>query len=51
MEIRDYCRQEQETMWEETRRLVNPHNIYVDLSQKLYDVKMELLDQYGNQSL
>ena len=45
MEIRDYCQQELNTLWDETRRLVNPHNIYVDLSQKLYDTKISLLDQ------
>ncbi|MBQ8326368.1 MAG: nicotinate phosphoribosyltransferase [Lachnospiraceae bacterium] len=45
MEIRDYCKKEQETLWDETRRLVNPHNVYVDLSAKLYDIKIQLLDQ------
>lgn len=43
MEIRDYCAKEQDTLWEETRRLVNPHQIYVDLSKKLYDIKIDLL--------
>ncbi len=45
MEIRDYCQKELDTLWEETRRLVNPHEVYVDLSQKLYDMKIELLNQ------
>lgn len=45
MEIRDYCQKELDTLWEETRRLVNPHEVYVDLSQKLYDIKIELLSQ------
>ncbi len=45
MEMRDYCKKELDTLWDETRRLVNPHNIYVDLSQKLYDTKIALLDQ------
>ncbi len=45
MEIRTYCKQELNTLWEETKRLVNPHEVYVDLSQKLYDMKMDLLDQ------
>ena len=44
-EIADYCRQEKETLWDETMRLFNPHPVYVDLSQKLYDVKKSLLDQ------
>ena len=46
MEIRDYCRKEQETLWEESRRLVNPHEIHVDLSNELWHVKKRLLDSY-----
>lgn len=45
MDIRSYCQKELGTLWEETRRLVNPHKVYVDLSSKLYDIKIELLDQ------
>ena len=45
MDIREYCSAELDTLWEETRRLVNPHGVYVDLSQKLYDMKIELLNQ------
>ena len=45
MDIRSYCLQEQDTLWEETKRFVNPHEVYVDLSKKLYDTKLTLLDQ------
>lgn len=45
MEIRDYCKQEQETLWDESRRLTNPHKVYVDLSDKLFRIKSGLLDQ------
>lgn len=45
MEIREYCQKELATLWEETKRLVNPHQVYVDLSKKLYDIKIQLLDQ------
>lgn len=45
MEIRNYCQQELSTLWEETKRFVNPHKVYVDLSKKLYDIKIDLLDQ------
>lgn len=45
MDIRTYCQQEMDTLWEETKRLVNPHQVYVDLSRKLYDIKIQLLDQ------
>ena len=47
MEIKEYCKKELETIWDETKRLVNPHNVYVDLSDKLYDMKKELLDSHG----
>ena len=48
MDIRAYCLQEQDTLWEETKRFVNPHKVYVDLSQKLYDTKISLLDEMGD---
>ena len=51
MEIRDYCLKEQDTLWEESRRLVNPHQVYVDLSQKLYDNKLALLDAITEQKM
>ncbi len=44
MDIRDYCSKEQDTLWDESRRLVNPHNVYVDLSNKLFDLKAKLLN-------
>ena len=51
LELRDYCRKEQESMWDETRRLVNPHQMYVDLSPKLYKMKAELLEEMSVNSL
>ena len=45
MDIRSYCQSELDTLWDETKRFVNPHQIYVDLSRKLYDIKIQLLDQ------
>lgn len=47
MDIQKYCKEEQETLWDETRRLVNPHEVYVDLSDKLYDMKKQLLDSHN----
>lgn len=44
MDIRDYCLKEQDTLWDEVRRLINPHIVYVDLSSKLYHMKADLLD-------
>lgn len=45
MEIAAYCKEEKETLWDETKRLFNPHRVYVDLSRKLYDEKQSLLNQ------
>lgn len=44
-EIAEYCRQEKDTLWDETKRLFYPHEVHVDLSQSLYDVKKALLDE------
>ena len=41
--IKDYCRVALDTLWDEVKRFENPHEYYVDLSQKLWDVKHELL--------
>lgn len=51
MELQEICRQEKETLWEETKRLVNPHEVYVDLSDKLYKMKAELLEEMSLQAL
>ena len=51
MEIADYCRQEKDTLWDETKRLFYTHNVYVDLSDRLYQVKKELLDQMSMDNL
>ena len=51
MDMQALCRKEQETMWPETRRLVNPHEVYVDLSDKLYKVKSQLLEEMGTKAL
>ncbi len=42
-EIRENCKRELGTMWDEVLRFENPHNYYVDLSQKLWDEKHSLL--------
>lgn len=48
MDIRDYCAGELETLWDESRRLVNPQEVYVDLSKPLWELKNELLDHVHN---
>lgn len=51
MELREYCQKEQNTLWDESRRLVNPQKVYVDLSQKLYDIKKNLLEEMSEKAL
>ena len=43
-EIKDRCACQLATMWEEVLRFENPHNYYVDLSQKLWDIKHEMIN-------
>ena len=45
MEIQAICDKEKESIWDETKRFVNPAKIYVDLSDKLYDMKRRLLSE------
>lgn len=47
MEIRAYCQQQLNLLWDESRRLVNPQEVHVDLSKPLYDLKMNLLNKRG----
>ncbi len=42
-EIRDYCAKQIDLQWDEVKRFENPHNYYVDLSQKLWNIKQQLL--------
>ena len=46
-EIRRYCLEQVDTLWDEVKRFDNPHKYYVDLSQKLWDVKHGLLEKNG----
>ncbi len=51
MDMQKLCKKELDTLWPETRRLVNPHEVYVDLSNKLYQVKSQLLEDMSMKSL
>lgn len=42
-ETTDYCKNQMETMWDEVKRLAFPHKYYVDLSQKLWDLKNQMI--------
>ena len=45
--LRESCKEQMETLWDEVTRFENPHDYYVDLSQKLWDIKKDLLDGNG----
>jgi len=45
---RAYCQRQVDALWDEVKRFENPHNYYVDLSQKLWDIKQELLKTAGS---
>ncbi len=44
-EIRDYCKAQVDTLWDEVKRFDNPHTYYVDLSQKLWAIRNSLLQE------
>ena len=43
---RAYCQRQVDSLWDEVKRFENPHNYYVDLSQKLWDIKQSLLTSH-----
>ena len=43
---RSYCQRQVDALWDEVKRFENPHNYYVDLSQKLWDIKQNLLNSH-----
>ena len=43
--IRNYCREQVDMLWDEIKRFDNPQTYYVDLSQKLWDIKYGLLEK------
>ena len=45
-EIRDYCKAQIDTLWEEILRFENPHEYYVDLSKALWELKTELIEEH-----
>ena len=44
--LREYCKMEIDGLWDEVKRFENPHNYYVDLSQKVWDTRANLLRDY-----
>lgn len=45
-EIREYCSEQIDNLWEEVKRFENPHTYYVDLSEELWRVRKDLIEEY-----
>ena len=50
-EIRAYCARQLDTLWDEVKRFENPHGYYVDLSQRLWDIRNDLLINARNSQI
>ena len=46
-ELQKFCGEQVGTLWDEVKRFENPHRYYVDLSQRLWDVKNRLISKYA----
>jgi nicotinate phosphoribosyltransferase len=46
-DIRDYCKEQIDILWDEVKRFENPHKYYVDLSKPLWEMKERLLQEYS----
>lgn len=47
-DIRTYCAEQVDTLWEEVLRFEYPHNYYVDLSETLWTEKQRLIKESRN---
>lgn len=50
MEIRGYCKKELATLWDETKRFANPQEVFIDLSEQLYQTKQDLLNRIHSEN-
>lgn len=48
-DIKNYCKEQLETLWDEVKRFENPHRYYVDLSKSLWEMKQRLLQEHAIQ--
>jgi nicotinate phosphoribosyltransferase len=46
-DIKSYCKEQLDTLWDEVKRFENPHKYYVDLSKPLWEMKEKLLQEYS----
>lgn len=44
-EIKEYCKAETDKIWDEVKRFENPHEYYVDMSQKLWNIRYKMLSE------
>ncbi|MGN0452716.1 MAG: nicotinate phosphoribosyltransferase [Ruminococcus sp.] len=44
-DIKIHCKEQMKTLWDEVTRFENPHTYYVDLSEKLWTIKNQLLNK------
>jgi nicotinate phosphoribosyltransferase len=47
-EVKEYCNKQYNLLWDEVTRFTNPHKYYVDLSEKLYNLKYKMLEDIKN---
>ncbi len=47
-EIKQFCKEQVDTLWEEVLRFENPQTYYVDLSKKLWNLKQEIIMQHSD---
>ena len=45
-EVRKYCLEQIDGIWDELKRFENPHKYYVDLSEKLWNIKLDLINKH-----
>ncbi|SHH78721.1 nicotinate phosphoribosyltransferase [Sporanaerobacter acetigenes] len=45
-EVKSYCSEQIDSLWEEVTRLESPHNYFVDLSKPLWTIKHNLLEEH-----
>ncbi|MBR5155320.1 MAG: nicotinate phosphoribosyltransferase [Clostridia bacterium] len=45
-DIRKYCEEQIDKIWDEVKRFENPHEYYVDLSENLWNIKYQLLSKH-----
>lgn len=47
-DIRAYCLEQVDLLWDEVKRFERPHSYYVDLSEKLWNIKNQMLADINN---